>query len=231
MYNLSINVNAGAVSKHIQSVIDKQLPFAMSKGLNSMVTKIRDNELRQEYKKVFELRNESFYKNLSHKIFFSSKRQVKQFGFLTASIQRNDLPSPPGSVGRTTGVDTSFMELHLSGGTRKPLRSKLAVPMTQGGADIRRTKRTGRVTKAKQAKTLYAKDNTFVAQSSRTGKSILFQRRSRKKVIPMYHFETSVRNRKKYNPAAVVRRGVEARAKFEMQTAMMKAIKTARFFR
>jgi len=231
MYKLDIKANAGELTDQIQDVIDKQMPFAMSKGLNTMVVKIRDSEVRHEYKKHFELRNESFFKNLSHKVFFSSKRQINRFGFLTASIQRAELPQPAGTLGKSLGVDTSFMELHLKGGTRKPLRSKLAVPMTVGGADIKRSRRTGRINKSKQAKILYPKDNTFVAKSKNTGKSILFQRRTKKKVIPMYHFETSVKNKRKYNPVRAVQRGVQARAKFEMQAAMIKAIKTARFFR
>ena len=231
MYNLTITANAGALTDQIQQVVDKQLPFAMSKGLNTMVTKIRDNEVRHEYKKHFELRNESFFKNLSHKVFGSSKRQIDRFGFLTASIQRAELPPPAGAFGRSLSVDTSFMELHVTGGTRKPLRSKLAVPMTVGGANIRRAKRTGKITKSKQPKVLYPKDNTFVAQSQRTGKSILFQRQSRKKLIPMYHFEASVKNTRKYNPVLAVKRGVEARSQFEMRAAMIRAIKTARFFR
>ena len=136
MYNLTIKTNAGEISQQIQKVVDKQLPFAASKGLNNMVVKIRDSEVRHEYKKRFELRNESFFKNLSHKVFFSNVRQLNRQGVLTASIQRAELPAPPGSVGRSMGVDTSFMEFHLKGGIRKPLKSKLAVPMTVGGGKV-----------------------------------------------------------------------------------------------
>lgn len=231
MYNLTIKTNAGEISQQIQKVVDKQLPFAASKGLNNMVVKIRDSEVRHEYKKRFQLRNESFFKNLSHKVFFSNVRQFKQYGVLTASIQRAELPAPPGSVGRGLGVDTSFMELHLKGGTRKPKGAKLAVPMTVGGAKITRTRKTGRVVKSKQVKVLYPKDNTFVGKSKKTGKSILFQRTSKKRVTPMYHFETSIKNTRKYNPVRAVMNGVQARAKFEISTAMIKAIKTAKFFR
>ena len=233
MYNLSINVNAGELSDQMQRVVDRQVPFALSKGLNTMVTKIRDNELKHEYKKRFELRNESFYKNLSHKVFGSSKRQIDRFGFLTASIQRAELPPPPGTFGRSLPVDTSFIEFHLTGGTRKPLRSKLAVPMTVGGANIKRAKRTGKVTKANQVKVLYGQTRTFVAPSTRTGKSILFKRTKKgdEGVVPMYHFEPSVKNKRKYDPVRFVKRGIRARASFEIQAAMIRAIKTARFFR
>ena len=196
-----------------------------------MVVKIRDSEVRHEYKKRFELRNESFFKNLSHKVFFSNVQQLNRQGVLTASIQRAELPAPPGSVGRSMGVDTSFMEFHLKGGIRKPLKSKLAVPMTVGGAKITRTKKTGRIVKSKQVKVLYPQDNTFVGKSKKTGKSILFQRTTKKRVTPMYHFEASVKNKRKYNPVRAVQTGVQARAKFEIGGAMIKAIKTARFFK
>ena len=70
MYNLTIKTNAGEISQQIQKVVDKQLPFAASKGLNNMVVKIRDSEVRHEYKKRFQLRNEQFFL-LSHKVFLA----------------------------------------------------------------------------------------------------------------------------------------------------------------
>ncbi len=229
MYNISIETNAGDLSNQLSKVVNKQLPFAASKGLNNMVTKIRDNEVRQEYKKVFELRNESFFKNLSHKIFFSNVRQLKRFGVLVASIQRSELPAPPGSVGNQINKDTSFMDLHITGGTRKPLGKNKAVPFSVSSGIITRNKRTGRVVKSKEVKTLYARKDTFTGDI-KAGKGVLFQRK-KKTIIPLYHFQSSVRNTKKYNPERAVKRGISARVQRELTFAMVKAIKTARIFK
>ena len=231
MYNISIETNAGDFSNQLSKVVEKQLPFAASKGLNNMVTKIRDNEVRQEYKKVFELRNESFFKNLSHKIFFSNVRQLKRFGVLVASIQRSELPAPPGSVGNRIDKDTSFMDLHITGGTRKPLGKNKAVPFSVSSGIITRNKRTGEVVKSKEVKTLYARKDTFTGDI-RAGVGVLFQRKRKSRdIIPLYHFQRSVRNTKKYNPERAVKRGISARVQRELTFAMIKAIKTARIFK
>ena len=107
------------------------------------------------------------------------------------------------------------------------MRTKLAVPMTVGGYKITR-KKTGGVVKAKKASTLYPQDRTFVGKSKKTGKSILFVRTGKKTIKPAYHFETSVKNTRKYNPAPAILRGVNSRINFEFKKAYVRAVKTAR---
>ncbi len=225
------------VKAALDRMVAKQLPFAASLALNTTITKARDNELFRSYQKTFKARNKQFFK-LTHTVFNSSAKTFRTNGFVRAAIQRNEMPAVQGTrKGRTKTsvegpvskrrVDTSFMEFHVSGGTRKPLRTKLAVPMTVGGYKITRTK-TGKVTKAKKASTLYSQPKTFVGKSKRTGKSILFVRTGKKKTKPAYHFETSVKNTRKYNPAAAILQGVNARIKFEFKKAYIRAVKTGR---
>ena len=95
--------------------------------------------------------------------------------------------------------------------------------MTVGGAKITRTKKTGRIVKSKQVKVLYPQDNTFVGKSKRLAE--YFIQRTTKNVTPMYHFEASVKNKRKYNPVRAVQTGVQARAKFEIGGAMIKQLR------
>jgi hypothetical protein len=225
------------VKAALDRMVTKQLPFAASLALNTTITKARDNELFRSYQKTFKARNKQFFK-LTHTIFNSSAKTFRTNGFVRAAIQRNEMPAVQGTrKGRTKTsvegpmskrrVDTSFMEFHVSGGTRRPLRSKLAVPMTVGGYKITRTK-TGKVTKAKKASTLYPQAKTFVGKSSKTGKSILFVRTGKKKTKPAYHLETSVKNTRKYNPATAILQGVNTRINFEFKKAYIRAVKTGR---
>jgi hypothetical protein len=225
------------VKAALERMVAKQLPFAASLALNTTITKARDNELFRSYQKTFKARNKQFFK-LTHTIFNSSAKTFRTNGFVRAAIQRNEMPPVQGTKkGRTKTsiegpmtkrrVDTSFMEFHVSGGTRRPLRAKMAVPMTVGGYKITRTK-TGKVTEAKKAKTLYPQAKTFVGKSSKTGKSILFVRTGKKKTKPAYHFETSVKNTRKYNPATAILQGVNTRIQFEFKKAYIRAVKTGR---
>lgn len=225
------------VKAALDRMVKKQLPFAASLALNTTITKVRDNELFSAYSKTFKVNNKQFFK-LTHTIFNSSAKTFRSNGFVRAAIQRNEMPPIQGTKKRRTKtsiegpllkrrVDTSFMEFHVSGGTRKPLRSKLAVPMTVGGYKITR-KKTGGVVEAKKAKTLYPQDRTFVGKSQKTGKSILFVRTGKKTTKPAYHFQKSVKHNKKYNPAPAILRGVNARINFEFKKAYIRAVKTGR---
>ena len=225
------------VKAALDRMVQRQLPFAASLALNTTITKVRDNELFRDYQKTFKARNKQFFK-LTHTVFNSSAKTFRSNGFVRAAIQRNEMPPVAGTKkGRTKTsvegpiqkrrIDTSFMEFHVSGGIRKPLRAKLAVPMTVGGYKITRTK-TGRVTKAKKASTLYPQPKTFVGKSQKTGKSILFVRTGKKKVKPAYHFEKTVKNRAKYNPAPAILRGVGALINFEFKKAYIRSVKTGR---
>ena len=196
--------------KFFEQTINRKMPFIASRALNRTTAQMRNDYLRKEYGSVFDKRNEQFFK-LTHTIANSSSRTMKENGVLRSAILRNEVPAPAFTVkGRTKTsvegpltkrrVDTSFMEFHASGGTRRPLRTKKAVPMTVGGYKITRSKRTGKVSKAKEAKTLYPQDNTFVRKSKKSGKSVLFVRTGKRTVKPAYHFQPSVVNTKKYNP-------------------------------
>ena len=222
----------------LSNMLERQVPFAASLALNRTITKVRDDELMRAYDRVFNMRNKQFFK-LTHTIFNSSAKTFRQSGYVRAAIQRNEMPALAGTKkGRTKTsiegplpegkrrVDTSFMEFHVSGGIRKPLRSKVAVPITKGKTPpfkITRTK-TGKVVKAKQAKTLYPQERTFV-QGKKSGKSVLMVRTGRRTVKAAYHFQSQVKNRRKYNPVNAVLSGFNNRIKFEWEKAKLFAVK------
>lgn len=222
----------------LERMVKKQIPFAASLALNTTVAKVRNDDVWRQYEKTFKARNKQFFK-LTHTVFNSQAKTFNSMGFVRAAIMRNESAPPAGTKkGRTKTsvegplskrrVDTSFMEFHVSGGIRKPLRAKKAVPMTTSDFKITRTK-TGKVTKAKKASTLYPQDRTFVRKSKRTGKSILFVRTNKKKKPqPAYHFQPSVKINRKYNFADAAVRGFNARVQFEFKKAIIRATKTGR---
>ena len=236
MYNLTVKTNAGEITQQINRVVEKQIPFAVSMGLNELMFSVQKTEVMRVYDKAFTKRNKQFAL-LTNRVFKSNKSQLKRTGFLTASIQRGEMPAPLGSTTRPikksgkNPLDTSFMLAHAQGGVRKAKRKVKFVPMTQGGANITRNKTTGRVSKSNDPKVLYNADNTFVGTSKRSGKSILFKRQTKKRIVPMYHFQPSIRNTRKYNIDLAVEVGIRQRARFHIAGAYIKALKKARFFR
>ena len=227
---ISIKAKDKKLQKKIDALVDSQIPFAVSQGLSNAVQKTRDNELKHAYSGTFDKRNEQFFK-LTHSVARSSISHTKRTGVAIAAIKRADAPKVNGTVGGTTRrkVDTSFMEKHVTGGTRKALRTKKAIPLTQGRSPvlpIKRSRKTGKVSKAKEAKTLYPQDRTYM-MGSKGGNSVLMVRTGKKTVKAAYVFANSVTNTAKYNPINMVLRGVTRRMKTETQAALVSALRTS----
>ena len=228
---ITIRTNDKKLEGKLDSLVNKQIPFASSQAVSNILTKIRDNELKSEYKRTFDKAvNMQFYK-LFHAVARANVADSKRNGFSRAALKRIDSPPVPGTSRGTTkrAVDTSFMEFHVSGGRRSALRTKKAVPITKGVTpplNIKRSKKTGRIGKARKASTLYKQEGAFTV-GPKSGTSILFVRRGKKKKAA-YSLVPYVDNKKKYNPMRTVRSGVKTRAKTEFTAAITSALRTAR---
>ena len=217
----------------LNELMVKQLPFALSAALNVLTSDIRDKDLGRLYGNVFERRNNQFFK-LTHDIRNSSKRQWSRYGAVISSIQPAEERSTLGMTGRAKKTDTSFMNLHVTGGTRRPLRKKKAVPITNSKygnepLGITRSKKTGKVTNARKASTLYNKPRSFMV--GKGDNSVLMVRVGRgkgSKTKAAYNFRSSVENDKKYSPLARVRSGMRTRANQAITRGVVKAFSSAR---
>lgn len=220
------------IQKKLDDFVDDQIPFATSLALNTAVTKVRDNELRSAYSRTFKLRNNQFFK-LTHKVALSQARVVRTTGVAIAAIKRADGPRVAGTTERNTrgSVDTSFMEFHVTGGTRRALKAKKAVPITKGRTpafEIKRSGKTGKISNAKKASTLYKQDRTFMTGKRGDNKNILMVRTGKKTIKAAYAFVPSVTNRAKYRPENIVKNGVKSRIKHEFNKALLRAVKGSR---
>ena len=223
-----------AKDKKLQSKIDNlvkgQIMFAASVGLSEATTKARDTNLKDAYEKTFKMRDKQFFK-LTHAVARSSIGDAKKSRVATTAIKGADAPRVAGTVGGSTrkAVDTSFMNFHVTGGSRKAKRTKKAVPITKGVTPplkITRTK-TGKVTNAKKARTIYPKENSFVL-GSKSGNSILMVKTGKRTVKAAYTLTPQVKNKKKYNPLRAVKKGVLTRFSFEFKKALIRGLKSAR---
>lgn len=219
-----------ALQSKLDDFVDRQVPFALSDALSNALTKTRDNELRRSYKSTFKMRDKQFFK-LTHSVARADISFTKRTGTAIAAIKRADAPRIAGTVGGTTRkpVDTSFMEAHVKGSRRRALRTKKAVPLTKGRTPvlgITRTK-TGKVTKARKASTLYNKEGSFVV-GNRSHDSILMVRTGKTTIRAAYLLTPSVKNEKKYGPLIAVQRGMRTRMKQEFQKSIFKAVRTSR---
>lgn len=229
---ITIKTNNKQLDGKLDLLVNKQIPFASSQAVSNILTKIRDHELKSEYKRTFDNAvNMQFYK-LFHAVARANISSSKRNGFSRAAIKRIDAPAVPGTSKGTTkrSVDTSFMEFHVTGGRRQAQRTKKAVPVTSGVTpplNIKRSKTTGKIGRARKPSTLYKEKGSFTI-GSKSGTSILYVRRGKKKRAA-YSLVPYVENKKKYDPMRVVRSGVERRARKEFTDAILSAFRTAKF--
>lgn len=217
--SFDIRTNSGSISKQFDEKIRKQIPFVASVGLNSTMTKVRDNELRQSYQSAFQVRNKTFFKAIA-RVFRSKKGQARNHGAVIASIQEKDLPPPPGATpARGKRAWTEKIRLHTTGGTKTPRGARIAIPVTGG---VRR-KVGGGVMEYDKPRIITGSKRGF-----RAGKYI-FRRRSKDKLEMVYHLRASAQIDRRWVPEPIVMRGVNNRMRHEFAAAWIKAIKSARF--
>lgn len=213
------------ISKKLNDLMVRQIPFAMSKALNNLTHDIRDKDLSRVYGKTFEVRNQRFFR-LTHDVRQSRKSQWQRMGAVVSAIQPGEAPTRMGMSGRPKKVDTSFMKLHVKGGTRLPKKSKLSVPVTTSEPSaifpIKRSTKTGKVSKARKASTLYPQKRTFMR------KNVLMVRTGKDTVKAAYHFEPSVQIKRKYSPLAAVKSGIRTRANQAITRGFVEAMRSAR---
>ena len=225
---INIKSNVPELEKRIDDLVKKQAPFALSLALNKSIKHSRDIDLRMEYNKFFEVRNKAFFKQV-HQIRNSTASHVRRTGMALASIQRSDLPSPAGAKPETRGrkAQTSFMEKHVSGGTKTPrTKRNLAIPIE---ANISRKKagaRAGAVNKSFEPRTVMQSGKGFILEKN--GKKFIAKRTGKKKVKVLHSLQRTAMIKGGYNPERAVRRGMNKYFKLMYKQAWIQAIRTAR---
>lgn len=247
---LTIKSNAKEFTGFVDQLVQKQVPFALSKALNVTAVEARDGDLHQEYRSTFEERNKAFFRQV-HSIRPSSASQGKRLGRMVVAIQQSSEPNPPGTVEKLTSrqapgvrvkygnpnqpgkkrsvADTDFMKRHVSGGTRTPKGEYLTVPFS--AAKIRRRKTTGAIVPSLSPSTLLKPGGKgFIpGKKGGAGKKVVFIRRGKKKVEALYHLKKTTNISAKYKPFYAVKNGVNKRINKNFADAMQYSLKTARF--
>lgn len=228
---MSIKSNAPELQKGLDALVQKQMPFAISLATNMSIQRSRDEHLRLEYRKFFEMRNKAWF-NQVHSIRNSTAQHVRRTGVALAAIQRSSLPSPPGtrkkSIKRAAYSD--FMEKHVTGGIKVPTgrSKKIAVPIEGNITRRKGGAKAGAVNKSLRPKTVMASGKGAVIESK--GKTLLVRKigRGGKRVQPLYTLKQSVQIKGGYNPERAVRRGMKQFFAPMMKRAMIRALKTAK---
>lgn len=234
---LVINLNKAKGDPKIINKVFREIKFGLSQGMNRTISKVREHKLSTQYAATFDKRNSQFF-NLVHTISNSHVSQFDRYGMLIGAISRNETPPPTGAKrGRVKGkrkgkVDTSFMVKHVRGGNRTPSGAKLAIPFSTSSFQPKRTRgstpQSGRIRAADRVSRLYPQKQTFVGKSKRSGKSVLFKRQRKGKPVPLYHFQTSIKNKPKYNPYIMAKASFEGMIETEVVSAISKNLKSAR---
>ena len=228
---VSIKANTKEMEAKLANLVQKQIPFALTKTVTKVATLTRDEQLYQEYNKFFEMRNKPFFRAV-HSVAASQLRFTKQTGVAVASIQRQDAPRPVGTTraGRGRKANTSFMTKHASGGIKTAKGKLIAIPLSTAKLPRKKGGRNaGAIVKGKQPKALL-QGRGFIVDTKK-GKKVLFRRVGRGKksnIEAMYHLRPAATIQGGYNPMRAARIGVRKWFAPTFNRNMIKALKTAR---
>ena len=229
---MSIKSNAPELQKGLDALVQKQMPFAISLATNMSIQRSRDEHLRLEYRKFFEMRNKAWF-NQVHSIRNSTAQNVRRTGVALAAIQRSSLPSPPGTrkkaVGRAAYSD--FMDQHVKGGIKMATGGarNVAIPITGNVTRRKSGAKAGAVNNAQKPKAVMSSGKGDIIESK--GKKLLVKytgRGSKKRTQPLYTLKRAVQIKGGYNPERAVRRGMNQFFAPMMKRAMIRALKTAK---
>jgi len=163
MINIDITSDIERAMMDVDTFFRGQIPFATVGALNNTIFDVRKRIVNSTYPKAFTVRNRAFPGRLWRVTQKANKKDM--VAMLTQTTERGN------------------MELHVSGGVRKPQGGhSIAVPV-----NINRTK-TGRVPAAQRASRLRSKKNVFVTQGR--GGNRLVMERSKQGGVTLKHVLT-----------------------------------------
>jgi len=248
---LTIKSNAKEFTGFVDQLVQKQVPFALSKALNVTAVEARDGDLHQEYRSTFEERNKAFFRQV-HSIRPSSASEGKRMGRMVVAVQQSSLPPPAGTVRRLTtrqapGVkvkygnpnqpgkkrtvaDTDFMKKHVKGGKRTPGPNSKVLTVPNSRINITRNKNTGAIVKGFKPETLIKSNKGWFSPKKKEGSLGKLQvRDGKRKAKSLHYLHSSVRIKPQYKPFYAFQSGVNKRINKNFADAMQYALKTARF--
>lgn len=182
------------------AAIEKQIPFATARTLTQTAKDAQDTVLG-ELPNTFTLRG----------VWFKPRNK---FGIKIKPAKKTDLQAE-------IGTNADWLELHETGGTKKPRGQHLAIPT----GNVRRIK-SGKISKVNRPKNL---KRSFVA-NTKSGK-VLFQRKYRGKrsqIVALYNLEKRAKIRKRSTVVEPSIKTIKARLHKNFEKFMTEAIRTAR---
>lgn len=226
---LDMKSNSADLQARMDRLVKKQLPFALSLGVNKAISKTRDDTLRTEYMKFFNMKNEAWFRQV-HTIRNSTAKHVRKTGQAVVAIQRSSMKPPAGTAQGRKGraAFSDFMDRHTKGGVKTPQGSRnIAIPIEQNVTRRKGGAKAGAVNKSFKPKTVMGTGKGFIFTSKKDGKKYLGRRRG-SGVQVLYSLRKSANIKSGYDPKAAVIAGLRRHLPREFNSAMRRALATAK---
>jgi len=174
MMEINVKADYDGLRRRLNTMQQKQLPFAFSQALNDTAFDVRKRIVEVTYPRSFEVRNRSFAR-ASFRVNKASKRN------LVASVEDK--------------LNRGNLKMHAEGGTKKPRGSSIAVP-----SDIMKAKRRAKgIPKGQRPRQILEQPGAFIAVM-KSGKKGIWKRRGKKRlpIDLLYSFQTSAEIKKAF---------------------------------
>lgn len=230
--NISIKADTEQMRRKLDNMVKKQLSFAVTKTVTQTATVVRDDYVLKEYRRNFTSRNKAFEKSV-HSVAASHLGSTRRTGVAVAAIMPRDGKRPAGTTRSKppAKLNTSFMNRHVTGGTKTPKNGrKIAIPIKSAPITRKTAGRgAGGIRNNYLPETLMKNTERAFIKTNKRGNSILYRKFGRgKKLQPMYVLKPSANIKRRHNPLPEARRGVAFHFPRLFRRNFIKAIKTAK---
>jgi hypothetical protein len=209
MLTVNVSSNYKKLSRSLDQVGRKQLPFAFAKTLNETMKAVAKYTVARTYPRAFDVRNKGFFKAAM----FNPKYSVRWATKTKLRVSARDR------------FDRGNLQLHTTGGTKRARSGRIAIPSRYVGS---RRRKSGRVKDALLPRTVVDTPKGFIDRDG--PRDAIYQRYGRggKQVRLLYVLHRSAKMPKRfrfYEDAERITRSVSPKL---FRKNFSQAIKTAR---
>ncbi|MFP6705496.1 MAG: hypothetical protein VCE75_05565, partial [Alphaproteobacteria bacterium] len=143
MLTVNVSSNYKKLSRSLDQVGRKQLPFAFAKTLNQTMKAVEKYTVARTYPRAFDVRNKGFFKaamfNPKHSVRWATKTKLR--------------------VSARDRFDRGNLQLHTTGGTKRARSGRMAIPSRYVGS---RRLKSGKVKPALLPRTVVSTPKGFI---------------------------------------------------------------------
>lgn len=169
LYDVDITSDINDVIWKTDEMFRREVPFTVARAMNNTLFDVRKRIVGATYPKAFDVRNQRF----AGALWTVDKVSTGGSGNQLSSFRAGEIDGMTGMVRQK--LDRDYIETHITGGTKMPRGSSIAIPGRGKSAELRT--KTGRIAKRSRPLAITNQKDVFL-KKDKSGKKRYIARRT-----------------------------------------------------